>query len=399
MNSKFTSRDIFYFGGLLLVTLSSSLVGQTYLFLIPNLNPFLKYGSVLFFLISLFYKRWPKGDLIKSIALTIIVFAVAVITDANILFIYILAIISSKPEDFDKICRFLFWMNLILFFTILTLCRIGVLQDEVYVHYELEAHTLGYTYYSTPAYYVLFITILWYYLYSGTKYSLKRFAFFIVSAIANYSIYKLTTTRLPFYVYLGMLLLIIIFDYLKAIKYTKVNSIIGTLMYPLTFIISICLPFIYLSNSILIKLDVLLNGRFYFSKMGFDRYKVNLFGNLIITDAGGLDENWQNTYFYIDSGYVYLLLGYGVIICAIVLFAYMMCSRYAAAHKNIKFFIWCILVCVFAFVNNPLTDIILNPLLFATIPVFHEMRKKQRQRKAMCKKRCSIDQSNAVSEK
>lgn len=381
MKSKITTRDIFYFGGLLLVAISSSLVGQTYLFLIPHLNPALKYGSILFFLTSLFYKKWRKSALIKSMVITVIVLMVAVITDANILFIYILAIISSKPDDFDKICRFLFWINLLLFFTTLALYGIGILQDEIFVHYELEAHTLGYTYYSFPAYSILFITILGYYLYSGTKYGLKRVVFFIISAIANYWIYKLTTTRLPFYVYLGMLFLIIAFDYLKAIEHTKINRLIGTVMYPLTFFISIGLPFIYSNNNILVKLDALLNGRFYFSKMGFDRYEINLFGNMIITDAGGFDENWQNTYFYIDSGYVYLLLGYGVIICIVVLFAYMTCSRYAAAHKNVKFFIWCILVCVFAFVNNPLTDIILNPLLFAIIPVFHEMRRERWQEK------------------
>lgn len=235
MKSKITTRDIFYFWGLLLVAISSSLVGQTYLFLIPHLNPALKYGSILFFLTSLFYKKWRKSALIKSMVITVIVLMVAVITDANILFIYILAIISSIPDDFDKICRFLFWINLLLFFTTLALCGIGVLQDEIFVHYELEAHTLGYTYYSFPAYSILFITILGYYLYSGTKYSLKRVVFFIISAIANYWIYKLTTTRLPFYVYLGMLFLIIAFDYLKAIEHTKINRLIGTVMYPLTF--------------------------------------------------------------------------------------------------------------------------------------------------------------------
>ena len=386
MNSKFAIRDIFYFGGLMLLTISSSLVGRTYLFLVPHLNPALKYGSIVLFFLSLFYKNWRKNVLIKSLALIAVILIVSIITDANILFIYVLAIVSSKPEDFDKICRFLFWANLILFFTTISLYEIGILQDEIIIENGISAHSLGYAHYSSPAYSIFFLTVLGYYLYSGTKYSYKRLIFYIISAVSNCLIYKLTTVRLVFYLYLGMMLLIITYDYLEFIRKVKINKIAGTIMFPIMFFLSISLPFIYLKNSILIKLNSLLNNRFYFGKMGFDRYNVNLFGNKIITNAGGFDENWHNTYFYIDSGYVYLLLGYGLIICTIVLFVYIMCSRYAAEHKNSKLFIWCILICVFAFVNNPLIDIILNALLFVIVPMFHAMRKERKLRQIVHKK-------------
>ena len=82
MNSKFAIRDIFYFGGLMLLTISSSLVGRTYLFLVPHLNPALKYGSIVLFFLSLFYKNWRKNVLIKSLALIAVILIVSIITDA-----------------------------------------------------------------------------------------------------------------------------------------------------------------------------------------------------------------------------------------------------------------------------------------------------------------------------
>ena len=382
MTSKNRTRDIFYYLGLLLVTISSTMVGRTYLFQIPYLNPSLKYGAIVFLMLSFFSRKWKRGELIKSIALIGVVLAVAIITDSNMMLIYLLAIVLSRPGDFDRICRFLFWSNLILIICVFVLCGIGILKDEIIVHTGVQAHTLGFAYYSSPAYSVMFLTMMGFYLYSGNKHTYRRILFFIVSFVANYVIYKLTTTRLTFYIYILLLCMIIILDYTKVMRKVRLNRIVGTVMFPVMFALSVLLPAIYTKSSVLKRLDTLLNGRLYFSAMGFARYKVNLFGNQIITNAGGFDENWHNTYFYIDSGYVKLLLGYGLIVCLVVIAVYMMCSRYAANHKNTKLYIWCVLVCVFSFINDPLTDVILNPLLFISVPLFHELRIERKLSKA-----------------
>ena len=346
------SEELFYYLGLFLVTVSSTMVGRTYLFQIPHLNPILKCGAILFFFLSFLSKGWNRRTILVSVLAIFIVLQVAVITDSNILFIYILALAISKTDAFDKICKFLFWLNLCLLIAVFCLYGIGILHDEITVNDGVNAHSLGFAYYSSPAYTVLFLTILGYYLYSGRIHTFKRIAFYILSAIANYGIYKLTTVKL--------------------------NKAIGTIMYPLMFGLSIVLPFIYNRSQLFVKLDAALNGRLYFSFLGFTRYKIRLFGNMIVTDGGGFDEYWHNTYFYIDSGYVRLFLGYGIILCTAILFVYIMVSRYAAIHKNTKLFIWCILVCIFGFINNPFVDIILNPLLFVTVPVFHEIRAERK---------------------
>lgn len=372
------SEELFYYLGLFFVTVSSTMVGRTYLFLIPHLNPILKCGAILFFFLSFLSKGWNRRTILVSVLAIFIVLQVAVITDSNILFIYILALVVSKTDTFDKICKFLFWLNLSLLIAVFFLYGIGILHDEITVNDGVNAHSLGFAYYSSPAYTVLFLTILGYYLYSGRIHTFKRITFYILSAIANYGIYKLTTVKLTLFIYLILLVLIVFAEYLNLIQKVKLNKAIGTIMYPLMFGLSIVLPFIYNRSQLFVKLDAALNGRLYFSFLGFTRYKIRLFGNMIVTDGGGFDEYWHNTYFYIDSGYVRLFLGYGIILCTAILFVYIMVSRYAAIHKNTKLFIWCILVCIFGFINNPFVDIILNPLLFVTVPVFHEIRAERK---------------------
>ena len=378
MKSKIKSQTGLYYLGLFLTTISSSLIGRTYLFLIPNLNPIIKYGAIICFLLSFTDRRWTKKGLYKSVLMIMTVLAVAVVTDSNILVIYILAIVLSRPRDFNKICKFLFWTNLCIFFVVLGMCGIGVLKDEITIHYGRSAHSLGFTYYSSPAYTVFFLTVLAYYLYSGKPHTKRRFIFILCGTIANICIYKITTVRLTFYIFFIFIGLIVLYEYIGLIRKRKFNVFLATFMYPVMFLLSIILPFVYTRSSFLVKLDEMMNGRFFFSMMGFTRYNVNMFGNQIITDAGGLDENWHNTYFYIDSGYVVALLGYGIIVCLALLLAYIMISRFAAIEQNNKLFVWCALVCVFAFPNNPLADIILNPLLFMTVPMIDRIRKDRK---------------------
>ena len=374
---KYKTRTVFYYIGLFLTTISSSLVGRTYLFLIPYLNPILKFGAVFFFLLSFIDRRWKKSNLFVSIMAMIAILIVALVTDSNILFLYILAIILSKSGDFDKICSFLFWMNLSIFFIILAMCGIGVLNDEISIHNGVLAHSLGYAYYSSPAYSVFFLTILAYYLYSGKKHTLHRILFLLISTISNTIIYRLTTVRLTFFMYIFFLIIIMLYEYFDFIKMTKINCMLGTLMYPLMFVLSIFLSFIYTKSSILSRINFTINGRFYFNNMGFARYDVKLFGNHIITSGARLDENFHNSYFYIDCGYVKTLLGYGILVTLAILLAYAIISRHVAIRKNVKLFIWSVLVCVFAFINDPLTEIILNPLLFIVVSLIDDAKQKR----------------------
>ena len=100
-----------------------------------------------------------------------------------------------------------------------------------------------------------------------------------------------------------------------------------------------------------------MNHRLSLSRIALQRYEISLFGNLI----KALESD---TYFYLDSGYLYLLLGYGLVVFLVIMSAYMIVFRYALKSNDKKLFIWCIIVSVFSFVNNIIVDVNINPLLF-----------------------------------
>ena len=376
MKPKIYSPDILYYIGIFLTAISSTLIGATYLFLVPNFNPIVKYGALFCFLLYFFIIKWNKPDFIFAVLIIIVTFLCAVLIDDTTVILYLLMIVLARSQDFNKTCKILFVINLSLVVCVVMLCFVGVLDDNVVVEGDRVAHSVGFAYYSTLAYYCFFLFISGYYLISGTRKEAKKILWLLVGLLFNVIIFKITTVRLAFICACVFVILAIFIDLLNILKYFKVNLFIATIMYPIMFAFSILLPFIYTKNSLLVKFDALLNGRLKFGQIAFQRYDVTLFGQLIITDTGGVNENGINTYFFIDSGYINLLLQKGVILCVLVLLAYTLISRYAVKTNNKPLLIWCIMVCIFSFVNDLMINTIINPLLLMA-PIILVQRKNK----------------------
>lgn len=375
MKVKIYFPDILYYIAVLLTAISSTLIGSTYLFLIPNFNPIVKYGALFFFCLYFLAIKWNKPDFVGAIFIIIITFLCATLIDNTTVLLYFLMIILAGNQNFNKICKVLFVTNLLLIFLITMLCFAGVLNDNVVVEGDRIAHSMGFAYYSTLAYYSLFLFISGYYLISGTRKEAKKLLWLLTGFLFNIIIFKITTVRLAFICVCFFVTLAIFIDLFNLLKFFKLNLFIATVMYPFMFFLSIVLPFVYTKSNILIILDGLLNGRLNFGRIAFQRYDITLFGQLIVTDPGGLDENGLNTYFFIDSGYVNLLLQKGLIVCILVLLLYTLISRYAVKTNNRSLFIWCIIVCIFSFVNDLILNTIINPLLIIA-PIIFLQRKE-----------------------
>lgn len=289
---------------------------------------------------------------------------VALRNDRTTLFIYGLALIAGKKENFKDICSITFFTNLICIIVIVLFSLIGILDLQIVNHEGQKAYNFGFAYYSTLSFYVLFLSVLGYYLFCNVKNKINIFYTCVIIGVTNYITYRLVTVRLTFICSILLVLLILLYDGYNFKNNSRINYYISLCMYPSMLILSILLPFFFQMNELGIKLDQLLNGRLYLGKMAFERYIPKLFGNLIITN------NEANHYFYIDSGYIYLILGFGIILTVLVLSAYTLIGLKASEQKNSKILVWCIIVCIFSFVNNPLMDLAMNPLLFLGIPRF-----------------------------
>ena len=70
-----------------------------------------------------------------------------------------------------------------------------------------------------------------------------------------------------------------------------------------------------------------------------------------------------SSYFYIDSGYVYALLVYGIIVFLLLIIAHSFIFRYAVVKEDSMLWIWCTEICIFSLLNNSLINLNMNPLL------------------------------------
>ena len=387
MNNPVKCKDLFYYLALFFTALSSTVIGKTYLFLIPYFNPTVKLAALFFYLLTMLCMQWNRKKVGFIGGILMLSFIIAVMTDNVMLISYTLAVILAENMDFHRICKFIFVINFIFIAIVFLLCGLGVLNNNIYIHKGKTAYSMGFVYYSTLAYLVLFLSIIGYYLLYNRRKKLQKL-YLIGCMIINYITYVITTVRLTFVCAILFLTLVILYEYTHFFRYKNINMLIATFMYPLMFALSVILPFVYLNNPLLVKLDILLNGRLHFSHMAFERYDITLFGRQIVADAGGFNEKWQNTYFFVDSGYVNLLIGCGVIFCIIVLAAYTLIARYAVKSNNTKLFVWCLVVCIFSFVNNALINSIMNSLPIIIMHVIQN-RKTMRNSIGMNKRRAA----------
>lgn len=368
-------NSVFLYIGLLLVASSNVIIGLTYLFRITGLNPLTKFAAILCLMLAYMLGTYTKRELIGGWILLAICLAVTAVTDDNGFFINVLLIIVVYKEDPQTILRTIFLYDVIQIFMVMILTLCGVLQNEAIPHSNSSkiGHTMGFAYYSTPAYLIFFLTIIFYCI---QKYNKCAGMYALVALVISYISYRITTVKLTFLLTILWIIMVLTCrgQYFRCHK--KTITIIATVMYPAAMVASVVLPFIYTKSNILIHLDTALNGRLKFSRMGFERYSVKLFGNFIVTDSGTIDANGINHYFYIDSGYVTLLLGYGAIVTLLILTAYIAIARHAVRTNNTQLFLWCVIVCVFSLVNNGLINMIVNPLLIYGVADIYRVKRE-----------------------
>ena len=264
---------------------------------------------------------------------------------------------------------------------VLVLSQIGYIPDikmirhSSYAYYSMfysnVAHCFGYSYYHHIPYKLYFIML------GVMKVKKKKMTWpeILMWATVNFIVFYFTTLRLTFYLGFFSLMLYIIlikFDLFK-INNKKIKSIM-TLSFPLMFVGANLFYYFYnINNTVYAQLDLLTSGRLQLGREAFERYPINLFGNMIETSAASSTTR----YFFIDSGYVYALLGYGVLFSIIVVIMYSCLCRFACERNDKALLIWLISVLIFTISNDVWADLSMNPIL-VIFPIMWNQSTKER---------------------
>lgn len=375
---KIKIREIPYFLALFLLCFSVTVVSNSYVGMIlpPQTNTILKYIEMILFFLSILNEKWGVTKLMIWCVVGVLTFTVSIIIDYPLLILYILAVIAADRIDFEKIKVATIFNNIFCVVLVLALCAIGLIPNQVYNHGGLKAYSLGFLYYSNLSGIVFFTSLL---ALSRNKKGACSWNKIIFWLIVNYLVYRVGTTRLSFYITCLMLVLIIVMEKFNLIKLknNKLTRAIVTTAYPMAALTAILIAIFYnQSVSWMRELNEVLNTRIRYSHEGLLLYPITLFGNQI--KMVGSTEianhvNKLNEYFYIDCGYIYSLLRYGLVIFILVIIGYSIIFRYSIKKKDKLLFIYCLIVCIHSLINNTLISFELNPLLLSLPTVMKEL--------------------------
>jgi hypothetical protein len=133
-----------------------------------------------------------------------------------------------------------------------------------------------------------------------------------------------------------------------------------------------------LDNKFSYWLNSIMSNRISQSKMAVDQLGIHLFGTKFsmigsysVENLGGYLEN----YFYVDSGYLYSILAYGVIISFVIFGIYTFVFYAAYKENNKELYIWTMIILILNFSNDFLFNVQCIPIVFVISNTFIRNKK------------------------
>ena len=302
----------------------------------------------------------------------------------------LLMIFAAREISFRRICKVSLWTCAILWAIPVMLDRVGIAQMEREIYKERVREYLNFNYVSFASIY--FNNIIFCALYVNTEplkrgkggnYAAQKTApwslIFFLTAVSVWLLY-ITDTAFPFAI--GMLFIIMYVITVKfrfpVIRNTKPCRIIASSCFAVFSLVTylICKNYNW-RIPWQKKLDDFTHSRISLAYLGIKDYGVHLLGIQLKENT----DISKGKYFYIDSGYIKNLLGYGLIVFIMMILFYTI-IMYAAILENDRVLaIWLFCIALYSIFNNLLLLVAENTDMLAiwyAIGLLKWHRKKNR---------------------
>lgn len=221
-----------------------------------------------------------------------------------------ISIVALKNIDIKKMCWYVLIIGVILFFSIVFLSLVGVIDSTILttnrtsgeVVMEVTKNSLGFarpngTYRS---FFVLFT--LYYYV----RYECLNVIDYITTVVLAYYIYIKTECRTGFVCILFFCVLVMLMKYTKCFEWKFISKLLPWC--PIIFAIFSFLSAKYYTNSSVAMnmLNNIFSNRLLFGQIYMQKHPIKLFGQEIVDVATG-------QYLQLDNGYLQMILGYGLV--------------------------------------------------------------------------------------
>lgn len=290
--------------------------------------------------------------------------------EVSVLYIILFMFLLSGSNYEDVLKAYAVATFAAVFFTLL-LWKISVLPNNTNGYGK---DFVGF-YYATYGPNMLLHAIIAYIAYKKDKIDWKLWGFFIVS-ISWF--YLRTTTLAPVLIVFGMLFLYIIFKNNRFKLWIYKNKVTRFILSHLAIILASSTILLqlaynkYYENALFQSLNVLLSFRLTYGRTAFEKYGLSLFGQKL---------DWVHTgsnYFYLDSSYLNVLFGDGIIVLLIVCICMDIVNKYAVKNKLYYLQIAMIGFLIHCISDPQLVSFRYNPFFMLIVPAIYELRKNYR---------------------
>lgn len=377
MKEKYLSRGEFLFFVALAIYMLAKTIELSSAFyevsMMPSIMKILRYISYAIIFVKLLYDaKYLENEMLKIVAMVLLLGIISLNFGNNILFCSFLFIIAARNLNIGKLVKAALYIQIILTICMAGLCCFGIISDWTYNLEGRNRHSLGYVYPSYISSIFFYVTLA--YLFIRKK--KIRFWEIVCIGILNGIIFHLTDSKTSFVL---VFLAIIVLWIMKFCKKRLENSLISKLLYvySIPFIAAISILACYLyneENKLLILINSFINNRLIMGHNALLEYGLSLFGEKIVwTGNGGLgylSSSLQDEYNFVDCSYVKILLDYGIIFFIIMIFGYMLVAK-RAIEKNDCYMCMCLLfMCIYSMIEPRIIEFGFNPFVLTLSALF-----------------------------
>ncbi len=338
------------------------------------LSDILKYFGYILLVGVVFYvifinRKAKKEELFKILIYFIVVTITAFVSSNKQLLKIMLLMMAFKEIDFDDFCKKDFKYRLLFLISIIILSFVGLTNgNDVFRENEIRRYSLGFYHPNILGLHTLTLCLEYLYI-NRNKERVKQFVVVIITLLFNAFV---TDSRacivslLLAFVYLCFPKKNLAKIYDSALCKTTVKNI-----YLIFMIIMLILSFSFKldGNNFINKIDNMLSTRIYCANYYVKNYNLlKPFGQFIER----LDDSIVGNFLPLDIGYIHLLVIYGPIMMALLL--YMFYTIFKRSYKNKNYMLISIFVIwsVYSVIEtNSLVDIY-NPFLITLAVVFYD---------------------------
>lgn len=350
--------DIVFMGSMVLYVFFRLLSSSYYAYFVPGI--LFRFVNI-FVMIVLIFKNLSKAFLLKKkyyifVPVLILCGIVGVVSENGLsLTIFVLLIISAYDIDFEKIIKGMIFSYALIIVVVCVPSILGIIPNQTGNHDGMTAHYVGFLYYTTLPNIVMMLSIFVLY-----RKRTNRIARVLVLFLVNWLVYKYCTSlhSIVAFAFFSILYLINVTTRIFE-KKNRMVDFFSVLFYPLCMGLSLYASIYYYKNPASREfLNKFFNNRIMLMSNSYYENGIHLFGNAINMTTKLSEYN------YVDSGYMYLLLVYGIIFSILMIGAYIWLLCKIRAKGDGFIFVWMLTIGIYALSNRVFLSLQYNPILY-----------------------------------